>query len=469
MDKVVASPELAVADIPAGSTIALGGFGQQHCWATSLILALRDQGTRELCIVCNSMGGTGEIRGQILAENNQVNRIITSFSVRPGLTTASEDLIRAGKMSAELVPQGILVERCRAGGAGIAAFYSPTGADTAWAEGKDMRYFDGRPYVLEEGICVDYALLRAWRADRAGNVQFRGGSRSLNPAFAKSARVAIVEVDEIVDIGEIPPERVGLPGIFVSRVVKSTHTLDIATLQTLPRRPADKPRLYNGKPGLTRNAIARAAAGIVREGSYVNLGLGIPTLVSNYFEGRDVLLHAENGILGYGKQVTGKDVDPDMYNAGGEFVSVVKGASFFDSVTSFEMARGGHIDAVILGAFEVDEQANVANWSTSRPFEPGLGSIGGAMDLVAGRSELIITMEHRDSKDNPKLRHRCSFPVTGKACVHWIITDLALLHWQDGQFILEAVAPGFTPEEVQSLSEMKFAVAPAVRTLEELD
>ena len=463
MNKVVASPEQAVADIPDGATVAVAGFGLGHRFASSLLLALRNQGTRDLCLVCNSMGGPGEIRGQILAENKQVKRLITSFSVRPGVPTATEEQIAAGEMQVELVPQGTLVERCRAGGAGIPAFYTPTSVGTALTAGKEIREFDGKSYVLERAIRVDYALLRAHRADRAGNLQFRGGSQNFNPSFAKAARVAIVEVDEIVEIGGIPPELVDLSGIFVSRVVKSTHPLDVANLRRPTRRAADTPREYNGKPALTRAAIGKRAARLIRDGSYVNLGTGIPTLVSNYLEHRDVVLHAENGILGYGEMVSGDAVDLDVYNAGGQFVSLRPGASFFDSVTSFEMARGGRIDTVVLGAYEVDGAANVANWSTA---DAARGGIGGAMDLVAGSAELIIVMEHCDSKNRPKLRRQCSYPVTGKGCVDYVVTDLALLHWLDGRFVLEEVAPGFTAGEVLALAEMEIAVAPDVRTME---
>jgi len=463
MNKVVASPEEAVADVSAGATVAIAGFGLGHRFASSLLLALRKQGTRDLCLVCNSMGGPGEIRGQILAENKQVKRLITSFSVRPGVETATEQQIAAGEMEVELVPQGTLVERCRAGGAGIPAFYTPTSVGTALTEGKEIREFDGMPYVLERAIRVDYALLRAHRADRAGNLQFRGGSQNFNPSFAKAARVAIVEVDEIVEIGAIPPELVDLPGIFVSRVVKSTHPLDVANLRRPVRRPADTPRLYNGKPGLTRAGIGKRAARLVKEGSYVNLGTGIPTQVSNYLESRDVTLHAENGILGYGEMVAGDDVDLDVYNAGGQFVALRPGASFFDSVTSFEMARGGRIDTVILGAYEVDQHGDVANWSTK---DAARGGIGGAMDLVAGNAELIIVMEHCDSKGRPKLKKQCAYPVTGKGCVDYVVTDLALLHWRDGRFVLEEVAPGFTPGEVLALAEMEVSLAPHVGTMD---
>jgi len=464
MDKVFASPEQAIADIRDGATIAIAGFGVAHRFATSLILALRDKGTKELCIVCNSLGDPGATRGQILAENKQVKKLIAAFSMRAGTPTASEDQIVAGNMAVELVPQGILVERCRAGGAGIPAFYSPTSVGTALTEGREIRDFDGKPHVLEHAIHVDYAFLRGYRADRLGNVQFRGGSQNFNPSFAKAARVAIVEVDEIVEPGGIPPELVDLPGIFVSRVVKTTQAVDGKAWRRPERRPSDKPRLYNGKPALTRAGIAKRAAALVKDGTYVNLGVGIPTMVSNYLQSRDVILHAENGVLGYGEMVSDEDkIDPDIYNAAGQFVALKPGASFFDSVTSFEMARGGRIDTVILGAYEVDQHGNVANWSTS---DAKRGGIGGAMDLLSGKGELIIVMEHADSKGRPKLRPECTYPLTGKGCVSYVVTDLALLHWQDGRFLLQEVAPGFTAREVMDLTEMPLAAAPDVGTMD---
>jgi len=461
MDKLVASPEQALADVFEGAAVAFAGFGLAHRFPNSLLHALKAKGTRNLTVICNSPGAPGE-KGQLLIENRQVKKLVAAFSTRPGLATAAEQQIISGELDVELVPQGILVERCRAGGAGIPAFFSPTGADTDLAAGKELRYFDGKPHVLEHAIHLDFAMLSAYRADRAGNVQFRGGSQNFNPSFAKAARVAIVEVDEVVEIGELPPEMIDLPGIFITRVVKKTEQLDVRTLSRGGKRPADSAREYNGKRALTRAGIARNAANIVRDESYVNLGVGLPTQVSNYLEGRGVWLHAENGVLGYGRTVTGDDIDPDVFNAGGEFVATVPGTSYFDSVTSFEMARGGRIDTVILGAYEVDEAGNVANWSLA---DARRGGIGGAMDLVGGTNELIIVMEHTDSKYRPKLRRECSYPLTGRQCVSWVVTDLAVLHWVDGRFVLEAVAPGFTPDEVIALGEMKVAVAPEVTTM----
>jgi 3-oxoacid CoA-transferase len=464
MDKIYSSPEHAIADISDGATIAIAGFSVGHRFATSLIIALRDRGTKNLTLVCNSLGDPGATRGQILAENNQVKKLVAAFSIRAGTPTASEEQIAAGKMEVELVPQGILVERCRAGGAGIPAFYSPTSVGTALTEGREIREFDGKPHVLEYAIHVDYAFLRGYRADRLGNVQLRGGSQNFNPSFAKAARVAIVEVDEIVEPGTIPPELINLPGIFVSRIVKTTQVADGKAWRRPERRPSDKPRLYNGKPALTRAGIAKRAAGLVKEGTYVNLGVGIPTMVSNHLQGRDVILHAENGVLGYGHMVTtDEEIDPDIYNAAGQFVALKPGASFFDSVTSFEMARGGWIDTVILGAYEVDQHGNVANWSTT---DAKRGGIGGAMDLLSGRGDLIIVMEHSDSKGRPKLRRECTYPLTGKACVSYVVTDLALLRWDKDRFVLDEVAPGFTVQEVIELTEMPIAAAPDVKVMQ---
>jgi 3-oxoacid CoA-transferase len=177
-----------------------------------------------------------------------------------------------------------------------------------------------------------------------------------------------------------------------------------------------------------------------------------------------VILHAENGVLGYGRMVSDEnEIDPDIYNAAGQFVALNRGASFFDSVTSFEMARGGKIDTVILGAYEVDEHGSVANWSTA---DAKRGGIGGAMDLLSGKGDLIIVMEHVDSRGRPKLRRKCTYPLTGKACVSYVVTDLALLRWDKDRFVLDAVAPGFTPKDVVAMTEMEIAVASNVRTME---
>lgn len=462
MGKKIMSAEAAVADIAPGSSVAIAGFGVSHRFPSSLIEALHVLGVGDLCLVCNSAGAPGPATAQELIGAGQISKLVACFSARPGMESPAESAIAEGRMELELVPQGTLVERMRAGGAGIPAFYTRAGVGTIIAEGKELRCFDGVEYVLEQAITVDYAFIRAERADAAGNLQFRGGSQNFNVSFAKAARTTIAEVGEIVDVGELDPQSIDLPGIFVDRIVKR----DPAAVPSAPapsrRRPGSSAREYNGKRALARQDMARRAAMLLPEPAYVNLGVGIPTLVSNYLQGRDIMLHAENGILGYGEQVSGELVDLDMYNAGGEFVTLRSGASFFDSVTSFEMARSGSLDAVILGAYQVDQSGNLANWAT--PTMTG-GGIGGAMDLVAGSSTLIVITEHRDNKGGAKLVERCTYPVTGVGCVDIVVTDLAVLHRGPSGFVLTEVAPGFTPEEVVELTEMQLSVSDTVTTM----
>ena len=458
MDKVVASPAEAVADLPDGASIAISGFGLSSGVPNSLLAAAVEQGARDLCLVANGVGGAAAK----LIENDQVSRLIVSFVARPNIASAAAEKAAAGHIQFEVVPQGTLVERLRAGGAGLAGVYTPTGVGTPIAQGKEVRFFDGKPYLFEAAIRVDYAFVTAYRTDRVGNCEFRGSSQHFNPSFAKGARIAIVEADEIVEPGEIDPHRVGLAGCFVTRVVKRTVPPDRSGLGRY-RRPSDEPRTYNGKAAWTRSQMAERAAALLPEGSYVNLGLGIPTLVANYLGGRDISLHGENGILGYGPSVADDAIDYYIHDAGGNYVSPRPGMAYFDSVTAFEMVRSGKINVVILGAYQVDEAANVANWST--PELVG-GGIGGAMDMVAGGGTVMVLMEHRDSRDRAKLVRSCTYPLTGVGCVDIVVTDLAVLRRRDGRFTIEEVAPGFSPDEVRALTEMELDLAPAVTASE---
>jgi 3-oxoacid CoA-transferase len=446
MDKVVASPAEAVADLPDGASIAISGFGLSSGVPNSLLAAAAEQGARDLCLVANGVGGPTAR----LIENDQVSRLIVSFVARPNIESAAATQAAAGKIQFEVVPQGTLVERLRAGGAGLAGIYTPTGVGTPIADTKEVRVFDGKPFVFEPAIRVDYAFVCAYRADRLGNCEFRGGSQHFNPSFAKGARVAIVEADEIVEPGEIDPHRVGLPGAFVARVVKRTIQPDRTGLGRF-RRPADVARTYNGKPAWTRAQMAEQAAAVLPDHSYVNLGLGIPTLVARFLGGRDIVLHGENGILGYGPPAADAAVDYAIHDAGGTYVTLKPGISFCDSVTAFEMVRSGKIDVVVLGAYQVDEAGNVANWRT--PEQVG-GGIGGAMDMVAGGASVMVLMEHRDSRDRAKLVQKCTYPLTGVGCVDVVVTDLAVLCRRNGRFNIQTVAPGFSAEEVAALSEM---------------
>jgi len=447
MDKLSASPADAISDLPDGATLAITCFGPSAGAPVSLLTALAERGTKDLCLVANGIPAAG----QALVEAGQVRHLIVSFTARPGGLSPAEVRIRAGDLTYEMVAQGTLVERLRAAGAGLAAIYTPTGVGTLIADGKELRYFGGKPYLLETAIPVDYAFIAAHRADRLGNVEFRGANQHFGPSFAKAARVAIVEVEEVVDAGDIPPERIGLPGIFVSRVIRAT--VANSGPRHRPRsRNLDVPRSYNGKPGWTRPQMAELAASLLPDGSYVNLGLGIPGYLSSCIRDRDIVMHGENGILGYGEVVPDDQMYPDVFNASGFAVTPSPGISYFDSVTAFEMIRGGRVDVVVLGAYQVDAEGSFANWRT--PDMIG-GGIGGAMDLVASGRTVMVMMEHRDSQDRPKVVRQCSYPLTGKACVDILVTDLALFRRRNGRLVVEQVAPGFTAAEILALTTME--------------
>src|SRR5262249_28016256 len=178
LDKIFASPREALEDLQDGASIAVSGFGTSYGFACSLLMAARDKGVKDLTLVSNGLGAVGQLRGMLLVASGQVKRLIVSFSSRPGMRTPADDMIESGDMEVELVPQGTLVERMRAAGAGIPAFYTPTGVGTHVADGKEVREFSGKQYVLEQALPVDYAFLKAYRADRLGNVEMRGSSRN---------------------------------------------------------------------------------------------------------------------------------------------------------------------------------------------------------------------------------------------------------------------------------------------------
>jgi len=459
----VTTAAAAVAQIQDGSTLLCGGFGlcgiPEH-----LIAALQEKGTKNLTCVSNNAGVTDFGLGKLLL-TRQVKRMISSYV---GENKEFERQYFAGELEVELCPQGTLAERIRAAGAGIAAFYTPTGYGTMIQEGgfpirqkgplgaevimqgRESREFNGRNYVMETALGGDFALVKAWKADKSGNLVFRGVANNFNQDCATAGKITIAEVEELVEVGELAPTEIHVPNIYVDHIVVGNNFEK--RIERIVTSSED-----SAKPNASRERIARRASKEFRNGMFVNLGVGIPTLAANYVPSDvKITLQSENGLLGIGPYPTEAQLDADIINAGKESVTMTLGASVFPSSTSFAMIRGGHVDVTMLGALQVGSNGDLANWIIPNKMMKGMG---GAMDLVGSGNKVVVTMEHT-AKGAHKILDRATLPLTGKNVVNMIITEMAVFQIDASKGLtLTELATGVSIEDVKSATGAPFKVA----------
>ena len=422
LSKVV-SKEEALTKIHDGQTIMFGDWHGEFA-ADEIIDGMLEKGIKDIHAIAVSAGMPDQGVGKLIREKRVKSLVTTHIALNP----LARDQMFAGELDIEFCPQGTWSERIRCGGAGLGGCLTPTGVGTEVENGKQKLTINGKEYLLEMPLHADVSLIKATKADTAGNLYFHLNSRATNSTMAFAGDFVIAEVEEIVEVGELGPEEIHVPAPIVDMV------------------------------------YVRTGEKFFKNGDFVNLGIGVPLMCVNYLpEGVELWLEAEIGTVGSGPSPSWDDVDIDCIDAGGQPASIIPGGSVYDNETSFMFIRGGHIDAAVLGTLQVDQEGSIANWTIPGKLVPGMG---GAMDLCAGVKKIIVATDHCEKNGQSKILKKCTLPLTGYQCVTDIVTERCYFEVTPEGLVLREVAPGYTVEDILACTDADVIVPDEVGVMQ---
>jgi len=470
--KIYEHAQDAVEDIRHRSSICIGGYGA--CGVPeNLVKALSELGSYDLHVYSLS-AAIPDFGVNLLLKNRQVKKLSTSHI---GHNKLLNSLYMSGELELEMLPDGTLTSKVRSGGAGIPGFYIRTGVDTVveegnyplkylpggkrveiYSTGKEKRRFEKVDCLFEESILPEFAFVKAWKADTAGNLIYKRTAKNINPDIATCARVTIAEVEEIVPEGELDPDEIDTSSIFVKRLIKGEN-------YQKPIVPFGENEDPNNPAYKSKCLIAKRASKELEDGMYVHLGLGMPYLVSNYVpEEKTIFFHSTPGVLGMWTKAEGDSLDPDIIDSNHENIKLAPGSACFSANTSMDMIRAGHLDLVMSGALEVSQNGDLSNWVVPGVWTRGIGS---TMDAIASKESKIVVLTQHSYKGKPKLKKECSYPLTGKRCVDTVITEKAVFEFKrEGGMTLTEKAPGVSLEDIKRNTPCRFQVASDLKDMD---